>query len=107
MPTSTLQKWAIAIEILFPLVSLVLVALRTFVRIRIKSFGWGEWYRVLYVCRVSTDFMVLFGKDDGLIIVALVLAIGLAVSTIIGMCTWTEIRRTGTTFQAQTGLTPE
>ncbi|KAI1388552.1 uncharacterized protein F4822DRAFT_429170 [Hypoxylon trugodes] len=59
-PTSWLQNLGIAIEILCPALALIVVALRTYIRLDTKSFGW----------------------DDGLIISAMVFSIAMAVGSI-------------------------
>ncbi|KAK2604294.1 hypothetical protein N8I77_007237 [Diaporthe amygdali] len=65
IPTSSLQKTGIALEVLFPLLSLITVSMRVYARLVTRTFGW----------------------DDGLIIAAMLLAIGLAVTAIFAMRT--------------------
>ncbi|KAI0385555.1 hypothetical protein F5Y04DRAFT_246140 [Hypomontagnella monticulosa] len=59
-PTSWLQNLGIAIEIVCPALALIVVVLRTYIRLDTKSFGW----------------------DDGLIVASMVLSIALAVGSI-------------------------
>ncbi|KAI1091198.1 hypothetical protein F5B19DRAFT_288138 [Rostrohypoxylon terebratum] len=59
-PTSWLQNLGIAIEVVCPALALIVVVLRTYIRLDTKSFGW----------------------DDGLIISAMALSIALAVGSI-------------------------
>lgn len=42
LPTSSLQQVAIALEILFPAITVVIIALRTYVRTVKGSFGLGK-----------------------------------------------------------------
>lgn len=46
LPTSSLQKTGIALEILFPLLSLITVSLRVYARLITRNFGWGEFILV-------------------------------------------------------------
>ncbi|XXG97465.1 hypothetical protein Hte_003767 [Hypoxylon texense] len=59
-PRSWLQDFGIALEVIFPALALIVVILRTYIRIDTKGFGW----------------------DDGLIIGAMVLSIVLGVGSI-------------------------
>ncbi|KAI1652289.1 uncharacterized protein F4817DRAFT_355643 [Daldinia loculata] len=59
-PTSWLQNLGIAIEVVCPVLALIVVGLRTYIRIDTKSFGW----------------------DDGLIVASMVFSIALAVGSI-------------------------
>ncbi|KAI1457893.1 hypothetical protein F4805DRAFT_426805 [Annulohypoxylon moriforme] len=59
-PTSWLQNLGIAIEVVCPALALIVVILRTYIRLDTKSFGW----------------------DDGLIVAAMALSIALAVGSI-------------------------
>ncbi|KAI1802340.1 hypothetical protein F4811DRAFT_563320 [Daldinia bambusicola] len=59
-PTSWLQNLGIAIEVVCPTLALIVVCLRTYIRLDTKGFGW----------------------DDGLIVAAMVFAIALAVGSI-------------------------
>lgn len=43
LPTSPLQKVGIALEVLFPLLSLITVSLRVYARLITKNFGWGRF----------------------------------------------------------------
>lgn len=43
LPTSSLQKTGIALEILFPLLSLITVSLRVYARLITRNFGWGKF----------------------------------------------------------------
>jgi hypothetical protein len=40
-PTSWLQNLGIAIEILCPVLALIVVSLRLYIRIKLENFGWG------------------------------------------------------------------
>lgn len=42
-PTSWLQNLGIAIEVVCPVLALIVVGLRTYIRIDTKSFGWGKF----------------------------------------------------------------
>ncbi|OTA53344.1 hypothetical protein K449DRAFT_305979, partial [Hypoxylon sp. EC38] len=59
-PTSWLQNLGIAIEVVCPALALLVVVLRTYIRLDTKMFGW----------------------DDGLIVAAMVLSIAMAVGSI-------------------------
>ncbi|KAI2606606.1 hypothetical protein GGR54DRAFT_652290 [Hypoxylon sp. NC1633] len=59
-PTSWLQNLGIAIEIVFPTLSLIALLLRVYIRVDTKSFGW----------------------DDGLMVAAVVMAIAMAAGSI-------------------------
>lgn len=59
-PTSWLQNLGIAIEVVCPALALLVVVLRTYIRLDTKTFGW----------------------DDGLIVAAMVLSIAMAVGSI-------------------------
>jgi hypothetical protein len=94
LPTSSLQKAGIALEIMFPLLSLITVSLRVYARLTTRNFGWGEFVQVSlpvpswdlpplsYFPGLQTN--KISSPDDGLIIVAMILAIGLAVTAIFG-----------------------
>jgi hypothetical protein len=75
----TMQPQALALVVLFPVLSTIFVALRVWIRITMQQFRWGAcselpqsyfFELVLLTCAISTD--------DGLCVVACVLAVAYA-----------------------------
>lgn len=44
--TSSLQNAAIAIEVVFPALALLVLGLRTYIRTITRTFGWGEFFHL-------------------------------------------------------------
>lgn len=49
LPSSRLQNIGIGLEILFPILSVIVVALRIYARVVSRNFGWGEYIPTSFV----------------------------------------------------------